>query len=240
MNEAVSLQRDEIRRNSVVTEEQLAQLKLVGKTQELEKEVVTLTEANKKLQEQIAILESQKDNRTETQSLASMSIASEKSNLADLENDELKAKLTKMQSDKETYTRKLKAALLSRKELIASEKILKSQNEDLRKDLDEKREILGQKEKIEQEHLDKIEILNKNIENLTKANADSSANASRSNDSLLDQLNAMKQQLTEREIDVQTIQRALEQQEADNVRIQGEVNSLQSENDTLGMSQDMI
>ena len=133
MNEAVSLQRDEIRRNSVVTEDQLAQIKLVEKTKDLQDKVIKLTEENKKLQESINT-----DNRAETQSLASMSIASERSNLADLENDELKAKLTKLQSDKDTYTRKLKAALLSRKELIASEKILKAQNEDLRKDLDEK------------------------------------------------------------------------------------------------------
>ncbi len=229
MDEAVSLQRDEIRRNSVVTEDQLAQIKIVGKAKELKDQVIKLTEENKKLQESI-------NNRgtEETQSLASMSIASERSNLADLENDELKAKLTKLQSDKDTYTRKLKAALLSRKELISSEKILKAHNEDLRKDLDERRKIISQKEKLEQEHLDRIEILNKNVENLTKANADSSANATRSNDGLVDQLGALKQQLTEKEIDVQTVQRALDQQEADNVRLQGEINSLQSENDTLG------
>ena len=159
------------------------------------------------------------------------------STLLKVESEEAKAKIAKLQSERETFARKLKAALLSRKELIASEKILKARNEELIKDLETKRGLIHNKDQEEQTLLDQIEVLNKTLESLKEKSKTSVDSHHQSSQESLDQLLEMKKMLVETENDVQATQRQLDQSEANNLRLDGEMASLRSENETLDACQ---
>ena len=154
-----------------------------------------------------------------------------------VESEEAKAKIVKLQSERETFARKLKAALLSRKELISSEKILKARNEELIKDLETKRELIHKKDQEEASLLDQIEILNKTVDSLKEKSKSSVDHHQQSSQDLMDQLLGLKKMLVETEGDVQATQRQLDQSEANNLRLDGEIASLRSENETLDACQ---
>ena len=114
---------------------------------------------------------------------------------------------------------------------------MKEQNEEMKKDLEEKRKLIHQKDDNERHLNDKIDVLNETINKMDDRSISSKENQKQSTEDFINQISSLKKLLSESQIDTQTIQRQLDQSEATKLTLEGEITRIQTENEILDNSQ---
>ena len=222
LKEAIQLQKNDATRADkkiAKLQGQIAELRSSGTEEDHADRVIELKEKLARMEEQLK----EYQEKPATTSIESSS--------ADKEAYE------KLKKDSDQRAKKLKAALISRKELLAGEKILKGQIEEMRKDVEEKRKLLQQKDEAERNLNDKVDVLNETINKMDDRSAVSKENREKSTEDFINQISSLKKLLSEARIDTQAVQRQLDQAEANKLALEGEVTNLTNENEILDNSQ---